>query len=247
MSELSCTKHHFGGYDVQADGLPDDSDTFQIQLESSLEIWRSEGCKVVLLEIPLAKASLIPVAVVAGFVFHFSAPDYLMLVLPLVENAPLVPSPTRFVAVGGLVFKGDEVLLVKNRGRSQFHFPGGFADPGEHLADAAVREVLEETSVKAKVESLVFLRHVHDNIFRKGHPLSDIYFVFRLKALSSDIHLQENELEAGGWWSVDEALASDQVGDATKYAVRLGLRGDGLKQGWLEGYGYSKEMLETYG
>ena len=246
MIELSCTKHHIGAYDVHVDGLPDDDETFRAQLETSLALWKSEGCKVVLLEIPLTKSTLIPVAVAVGFVFHFSAADYLMLVLPLVEDAPLVPSPTRFAAVGGLVFDGDKLLLVKNRGRSQFHFPGGFADPGEHLADAAVREVFEETSVRAEVDTLLFFRHVHDNIFRKGHPFSDIYFVFRLNALSSSIRLQENELDDGRWWTVDEALASEQVGEATKHSIRLGLKGEGLKRGWLEAYGRDKAMLETY-
>lgn len=247
MTELSCTKHDIGAYDVHADGLPESDETFRAHLEFSLHVWRVEGCKVVLLEIPLSKSTLIPVAVAAGFVFHFSAADYLMLVLPLVANAPLVPSPTRFAAVGGLVFRDGQILLVKNRGRSQFHFPGGFADPGEHLADAAVREVFEETSVRSELDALVFFRHVHDNIFRKGHPFSDIYFVFRLRALSTDILLQENELEDGGWWRVDEALKSGEVGEATKYSIRLGLEGEGLKRGWLEAYGHDRTKLETYG
>ena len=143
MRELACTKHPFGGYDVQPDALPEDLETFGDQLETSLALWRREGCKVVLLELPRSKAALVPVAIEAGFVFHFCAPDYLMLTLDLVENAPLVPSPTRFVGVGGLVFAEDKLLLVKNRGRTHYHLPGGFADPGEHVSRAVVREVQE--------------------------------------------------------------------------------------------------------
>ena len=53
-------------------------------------------------------------------------------------------------AVGAIVFRGDEVLLVKrgsepNKGR--WSVPGGSLEIGETVEEAAVRETLEETGV----------------------------------------------------------------------------------------------------
>lgn len=62
------------------------------------------------------------------------------------------------VGVGGIVFRGDQVLLVK-RGRSpakgQWSIPGGLVEVGESLAQAVAREVLEETGVRVETGPLV--------------------------------------------------------------------------------------------
>ena len=41
------------------------------------------------------------------------------------------------------------VLLIKHRGTGQWQFPGGHVDPDETAAGCALREVLEETGVRA--------------------------------------------------------------------------------------------------
>jgi 8-oxo-dGTP diphosphatase len=54
------------------------------------------------------------------------------------------------VGVGAVVFKGDEVLLVR-RGQEpaldSWSLPGGLVELGETLADAIRRELLEETGI----------------------------------------------------------------------------------------------------
>lgn len=61
-------------------------------------------------------------------------------------------------AVGAIVFRGDEVLLVRrgsepNLGR--WSVPGGSLEAGETVEAAAVREVAEETSVKVMPRRVV--------------------------------------------------------------------------------------------
>lgn len=54
------------------------------------------------------------------------------------------------VAVGAIVFKQDKVLLVRRANepnKNQWSLPGGRQELGETVAETAVREVLEETSV----------------------------------------------------------------------------------------------------
>lgn len=66
----------------------------------------------------------------------------------------MIPTP----AVGVVCLKGDEVLLIR-RGSpprlGEWSLPGGRIEPGERLADAALRELHEETGVEAELIGLV--------------------------------------------------------------------------------------------
>ena len=62
------------------------------------------------------------------------------------------------VGVGGIIFRGDQVLLIKRGkepGLGQWSIPGGVVRPGETLKEAVVREILEETHLKVEILSLV--------------------------------------------------------------------------------------------
>lgn len=62
------------------------------------------------------------------------------------------------VGVGAVVFRGDEVLLVRRGhppGTGLWSLPGGKVRPGERLRDACRREVAEETGVRVKIGPLL--------------------------------------------------------------------------------------------
>src|SRR5687767_14357438 len=64
------------------------------------------------------------------------------------------------LAVGVIVLRGDEVLLVRRArepGRGRYSVPGGAVKAGERLKDAAAREVFEETGLTVRVGPLVTL------------------------------------------------------------------------------------------
>jgi ADP-ribose pyrophosphatase YjhB (NUDIX family) len=71
------------------------------------------------------------------------------------------------VAVGVLLLDGDQLLLVK-RGRppaqGKWTVPGGGVELGETLAEAAARELREETGLSARLGPVVEIleRVVHD-------------------------------------------------------------------------------------
>ncbi|HUP85499.1 MAG TPA: NUDIX domain-containing protein [Acidimicrobiales bacterium] len=62
------------------------------------------------------------------------------------------------VCVGAIVVDEDELLLIRRgRGAAQgtWSVPGGRVEPGELLAEAVVRELLEETGLEGVCEDLV--------------------------------------------------------------------------------------------
>lgn len=56
-----------------------------------------------------------------------------------------------WVGIGAIVFRGEDVLLVrsaKGSRRGQWSIPGGAQDAGETIFEAAVREVREEAGIE---------------------------------------------------------------------------------------------------
>ncbi|ESQ83707.1 hypothetical protein AEAC466_11920 [Asticcacaulis sp. AC466] len=70
------------------------------------------------------------------------------------DELHLYPIP----AVGVVCWRGDDVLLIR-RGRAprlgEWSIPGGKINRGESLADAALRELFEETRVTAQLGELI--------------------------------------------------------------------------------------------
>jgi 8-oxo-dGTP pyrophosphatase MutT (NUDIX family) len=238
MAQLEASVNQFRGVVVNPGSLPEDPARFQADLVDSLEAWRSQGLLVVWFEAPIGNSALIPIAVAAGFTFHHSGEDYLMMVLQLVTDAHVPPFATHYIGAGGVVLRDEQDLLVvcerhRRPGQDPFYkLPGGALLPGEHLADAVVREVLEETGVHTRFDALVCFRHWHG--YRYGK--SDIYFVCRLHPLSVDITMQESEIEDCRWMPVKDFLDSDGVSAFNKNIVSAAMRSPGIAPSQVPGF-----------
>ena len=231
MSELlDARKNPFNGMIVNPENLPYDPAAFREGLRHSLEAWRDEGILTVWLEVPIDKSTLVPVAVDAGFSYHHAHEDYVMLTLMLVEHSYIPPYATHYIGAGGVVLNdSNELLVVREkygfRGRPPtLKLPGGALRQGEHLIEAVEREVLEETGVHSRFESIVCFRHWHG--YRYGK--SDIYFVCRLRPLSSEITMQTEEIQECLWMPVGEFLEEETVSEFNKWIVRAGLASPGM-------------------
>lgn len=78
------------------------------------------------------------------------------------------------VAVGGILFKEEELLLVKRKNepsKGKWSIPGGVVEIGESLEDALLREIMEETALEVEIKGLV---DIYQNI--KKDPQGRIRF-----------------------------------------------------------------------
>lgn len=80
-------------------------------------------------------------------------------------------------AVSTAVFRGRDVLLIQ-RGKGAlaglWSLPGGHIEPGERVVDAALREIMEETGVTARITGLVGM---HDVILRGPEGALSAHYV----------------------------------------------------------------------
>ena len=237
MELIESTINPFRGVVATPSALPDDPEKFRQRLRYSLEQWQEQGYLTVWLQVPIAKSTLIPVAVDAGFTFHHSGEEYLLLTHLLVEGSHIPPFATHYIGAGGVVLNEDRELLVvceryRRPGQPPFYkLPGGALHPGENLERAVMREVLEETGVETRFDALVCFRHWHG--YRYGK--SDIYFVCRLSPLSAEIKMQAEEIEECLWIPVDEYLAAGETSVFNKSIVRAALESPGIAPTVIEG------------
>ena len=248
MDVLNAAENPFGGMVIDAGDLPAQPEAFGLRLRRSLDLWAGQGYKVVWLEVPIAKSALIPVAASAGFTFHHSGSDYLMLTLPLVSDAFIPPYATHYIGAGGVVLNNrQELLVVWERAHSQNHrryykLPGGALHQGEHIVDGVIREIQEETGIHTRFESLVCFRHWHG--YRYGK--SDIYFVCRLSPLTQEIKLDEEEINECLWMPVKDYMASEYVGVFNRRIVKAALECASMVPTWIDGYQVDPAVREIF-
>ncbi len=227
----------FRGVLVDPGALPSDAEVFRRGVEASLGAWRAEGYRVVWLELPISMMGLAAHAVEAGFGFHHCGDDYLMMTLRLEDGAFIPPYASHYIGAGGVVISGGDLLVVHERrgppgGPRYYKLPGGALHEGEHLVEGVMREVLEETGVETRFESLVCFRNLHG--YRYGK--SDIYFVCKLEALSHEIEPEAEEIEECLWMPLEEYFAAESVSVFNKSIVRAAIESPGLRPEIIDGY-----------
>lgn len=79
------------------------------------------------------------------------------------------------VGVRGAVFRGEEILLVRDRLSGLWATPGGWADVNESPSEAVTREVLEEAGVRTRAVKLIA---VYDSRRRGAPQRQHVYRLF---------------------------------------------------------------------
>lgn len=126
------------------------------------------------------------------------------------------------LAVGGVVLKGDEVLLIQ-RGRAplkgHWSIPGGKVDHGERLEDAVKREIYEETGCTVDVLGLIDVFEALPEAEGARHYVMADY---ACRYVSGTLAAADDAMDAA-FLPIPEALAR-VAWDETRRAVQGALR-----------------------
>lgn len=247
MKLFDAVVNPYNGCYVGPEQLPESVADFASRLAASIDVWRNLY-ELIWLEIPASRAELISVAVEMGVVFHHCTADTLMMCLRLKADSYLPLAATHSVGVGAVVLStSGKVLLVQEKplpGRSPSYFklPGGMVDANEHLVDAAIREVMEETGVVARFESFLGLRHHHQGQF----GASNLYMVCRLTAEETEPKADPREILQARWFDCAEYLIDPNASSYNKLLVQTALTGQRLFSHKVEGYMKSPDQYEIF-
>lgn len=98
---------------------------------------------------------------------------------------------------------GREVLLVRRADDGRWTPVTGIVDPGEEVADTAVREVLEETAVRARAERLVRVATSRPITYPNGDQAQYVDLVFRCAWVSGEPYPADGENSETRWFDLD--------------------------------------------
>jgi ADP-ribose pyrophosphatase YjhB (NUDIX family) len=103
---------------------------------------------------------------------------------------------TAKVGVQCALFNADGKMLLEKRVDDQlFGLPGGWVDTGETPEIAIVRELMEETGLKIRVESLLgFYTRLPGDY---AQPHTSVHILYACTALAGEIALSHESLELG--------------------------------------------------
>jgi len=132
-------------------------------------------------------------------------------------------------AVLAVVVRDGRVLLVrraKHPDRGLWGFPGGRIEPGETTADAALRELREETGVRASAGDVLTAIDVIDRAADGTLRHHFVLVAVSCRWQSGEGEAADDALEAR-WFTLDEvralgASASDQVEALARLAIGRG-------------------------
>lgn len=155
-------------------------------------------------------------------------PEFILALRERVGNMPLwLSGATAVVLRDGPA--GPEVLLVKRADDGAWTPVAGIVDPGEQPHLAALREVLEETGVTAKLERLVWLTVTEMVTYENGDQTQYIDHVFRCRWQAGEPYPADGEASEARFFGINQLppmqkrhLEQIQVTLANEPEARLG-------------------------
>jgi 8-oxo-dGTP pyrophosphatase MutT (NUDIX family) len=126
-------------------------------------------------------------------------PDFILTLREKVGHDPLP-----LVGVTAVVFRGREVLLGRRSDNGELAPICGIVEHPEEPAITAVRECLEETGVRIRVDRLAWVHQIPRLRYGNGDECDFLDLVFRGEWLEGSPHPADGELSDVGWFDVDD-------------------------------------------
>jgi len=247
---IQVADDRYNGYILSCSNKQLDLDeAFKSALKDVIEDAKNKQKALLWLDLTVEQASYIAIALTLGFEFHNCEAKRTTLTYRIQEDTYVPVSPSHTIGVGAVVInKNNELLMVRDRihnNHSIYKLPGGMLEHAQCLEEGVVREVWEETGVKAKLIKMVSLLNSHPYRFNK----SNMYIVFQLEALTTEINvIDTHEIEEAIWMPLSEFFAHTEMSEFQKDLVNKALQCDGLKLMDNEDkYFKGKKHVEVYG
>ncbi|MBP9095627.1 MAG: NUDIX domain-containing protein [Ignavibacteria bacterium] len=106
------------------------------------------------------------------------------------------------IHISTVITDGSKVLMVKEGKKVNYglyNFPGGHLEVNENILKAAYREIIEETSVEAKIDYLI-------NILVTKGETTYINFIFHADYISGEAKPQQGEILECRWIEIDDLI-----------------------------------------
>lgn len=116
-------------------------------------------------------------------------------------------------AACGVVFdETGRVLLTRRTDNGQWCLPGGHMEPGESIAEACAREVLEETGLIVNVQRLTGVYSTPHRLveYPDGNKAQFIVLAFECSVASGELTLSD-ETTAFGYYTIEEMKTLDML------------------------------------
>ncbi len=153
-------------------------------------------------------------------------PDFVVALREKIGTAPLWLS-----GVTAVVVKEDQLLLVRRADDGAWTPVTGIIDPGEHPADAAVREVAEEAGVRVVPERLAQVGVTERVVYPNGDESQYLDLTFLMRWADGEPYPADGENTHVAWFAMDalpsmspemnariEAALSDRPSAAFRFA-----------------------------
>jgi 8-oxo-dGTP pyrophosphatase MutT (NUDIX family) len=116
-----------------------------------------------------------------------------------------------------IVDERDRVLLHRATDDGRWHTIGGSIDPGEEIADAAVREAREETGLAIEPLHLVGVYTDPPVTYANGDVVLYISFAFECRIVGGEMHVADDESLELRFFSADEL--PDDLRDLDRHRI----------------------------
>jgi ADP-ribose pyrophosphatase YjhB (NUDIX family) len=129
-------------------------------------------------------------------------PEFILELRAMIGNHPLW-----LAGATAVVFRpsprGPETLLIKRSDNGDWTPVSGIVDPGEHPADAALREVLEESGVTAEIEHLAWVTVTDLVTYDNGDQTRYLDHIFRCHWIEGLPYPADGEATEAQFFPVD--------------------------------------------
>lgn len=244
---LKVKEDKYNGLIVEEESIDSASSSFKESLQKLVEKAALQKKSLLWIDLSSTQSEHIAIALQMGFEFHNCEATRTTLTYQVTKDAYIPVAPTHTIGVGAVVINDkNELLMVRDRihtSHSLYKLPGGMLEPSQSLEEGVLREVWEETGIKAKLVKMVSVLNSHPYTFNK----SNMYIVFQLEAESFEIEVIDTaEIEFALWMPLKAFFAHEEMSDFQKNLVNSALNSEGLLLKEYENFIPNKKHIEVY-